>query len=150
MMLTRYFLCAISLSALISPTEVGAGDNVGSHRIERTTDCVAFVKKQRALAAENGEVMSRRDQKLILLDCRNGELEDHIAKQERILSALDEQIRQQNFRLEAQGRIIDDQGQELARVIWVNRKLVLRRETAEVEQAQILDEIEAYLVENSF
>lgn len=65
----------------------------------QVTDCVGFVREQRDLARENNIVMSRGDQRSLLHECRNGELEARIAEQELILASLDEQIRQYDLRL---------------------------------------------------
>lgn len=115
----------------------------------QVTDCVAFVKDQRTLAAENGVVMSRGDQKGLLIDCQNGELEARIAEQERILASLDEEIRQLGLQLDDQARILDEQGREIARVVSINNQLILRRQSAEARTMAALDRIERYLLENS-
>lgn len=112
-------------------------------------DCVAFVKDQRTLAAENGVLMSRGDQKGLLIDCQNGELEARIAEQERILASLDEEIRQLGLQLDDQARILDEQGREIARVVSINNQLILRRQSAEARTMAALDRIERYLLENS-
>lgn len=64
----------LALGAMLSADPALAEDRGGTMQLAsmtqaQVTDCVAFVKDQRALAAEHGIKMSRKDQKLMLLDC---------------------------------------------------------------------------------
>lgn len=113
----------------------------------QVTDCVAFVKEQRELASDVGIAMSRSEQKSLLHECNNGQLETRIAEQRAILAALDEQIQQLDLRLDEQARIIDAQGQELARIVAINGRLVIQRAAVQAEGQQYLDEAERILNE---
>ncbi len=71
-------------------------------------------------------------------DCRNGVLDAQIAEQEkviaeqvRILVALNEILSEQQMRIDEQGRILNDLGEELARIVSINGKLIVRRQQAE-------------------
>ncbi|SNZ20074.1 hypothetical protein [Cohaesibacter gelatinilyticus] len=139
---THLFVCTIFAFCLAFPIEAGAEDNAGSYRIEGTynrqvTDCVAFVKDQRTLATENGVVMSRRDQKSMLHQCRSGQLEARIAEQERILDALDDEIRLLDLRLDEQAQILDEQGRVLAKIIAINGQLIVRIQASKARIAAL-------------
>ncbi|SNZ20073.1 hypothetical protein SAMN06265368_3172 [Cohaesibacter gelatinilyticus] len=142
MILTRYFVCAISLYALIFPIEAGAEDNAGSYLIEGTynlqaTNCVAFVKDQRSLAAENGMVLSRAEQKNLLHQCRNSELEAIIAEQEHVLAALDEEIKAIQLEIDENGQIIDENGRAIAKIVAINGQLIIRKQLeAEIAETE--------------
>lgn len=107
----------------------------------QVTDCVGFVKEQRALAAETGIAMSRSEQKGLLLDCRNGDLEVRIAEQKRILAALDAEIQQIGLRIDENARIIDEQGRELAQIVAINGRLVIRIQETDARIAETDAEI---------
>ncbi|MBV1864922.1 MAG: hypothetical protein KUG74_10855 [Rhodobacteraceae bacterium] len=103
----------------------------------QVTDCVGFVREQRDLAQDTGIAMSRADQRSLLHECRNGELEARIAEQELILAALDEQIRQYDLRLDEQARIIDANNREIARIITINGQLIIRRTEVQADTAAV-------------
>ncbi len=94
----------------------------------QVTDCVAFVRDQRALAADNGVQMSRSEQKGLLLDCQNGQLDARIAEQERIIAELDAAIAKLNLRIDEQARILDANGRAIAQIIAINNQLIIRKQ----------------------
>lgn len=102
---------------------------------DQVTDCVGFVREQRDLAAENNIAMSRRDQITLLNQCESGILQERIAEQEAIIVDLNEQIAHLQIRVDENGRIIDEQGRELARLIAINGQLILRRQEVQAETA---------------
>ncbi len=91
--------------------------------------------------------MSRSEQKGLLLDCRNGNLEARIAEQEVILAALDERIRQFDLRLDEQARIIDANNQEIARIVAINGQLIIRRQEVQADTAAVNADTERMLLE---
>ena len=109
-------------------------------------DCVGFVKEQRNLQKEVGVIMSRTEQKSLLHECNNGQLEARIEEQRVILAALDEALQPLRLRVEKQ-RIVDEQGNELARILAINGRLVIQRAAVQAEGQQHLDEIERILNE---
>lgn len=111
----------------------------------QVTDCVGFVREQRDLARENNIEMSRADQRSLLHQCNRGELQERIAEQERIIAALNEQIEALHLRIDENGRLIDEQGRELARLISINGQLILRRQEVQADTAAMLDQAERIL-----
>ena len=93
----------------------------------QVTDCVAFVKGQRDLAKDNGIVMTRKDQKLMLLDCRGGQLDARIAEQNRIIAALDDELRKIKLRIDAKAQILDEHNRAIAQIISINGQWVIQR-----------------------
>ncbi|MEP5418804.1 MAG: hypothetical protein ABJP89_19580 [Lentilitoribacter sp.] len=114
---------------------------------ESVTDCVGFVREQRDLATETGISLSRADQKTLLHQCRNNELEAIIAQQNQILAALSGELAALNLSLDDQARILDDQGRELAHIVAINGQLVIRRQQLQLETAQLDADSEAKLAE---
>ncbi len=124
----------------------------------QVTDCVGFVREQRDLARENNIVMSRADQRSLLHQCNNHQLEARIAEQELILASFDERIRQYDLRLNEQGQIIDENNQVIAHIIAINGQWVIQRQletsiaaneaeaaASRVRQEQMLQEAERIL-----
>ena len=97
----------------------------------QVTDCVAFVKDQRALAAQNGTPMSRTAAMTMLGQCENGELEKIVAEQERIIAALREEIKTIQLEIDENGRIIAANGQAIAQIVAINGQLIIRRQALE-------------------
>lgn len=118
---------------------------------EQVTDCVAFVQDQRDLARENGIVLSRRDQKSLLIDCQGGQLQARLEAQKRILAALDAEIRQLDLRIDENARILDENGRAIAQIIAINGQWVIQRQlqsdiaASKTRQQQMLDEAERIL-----
>ena len=92
---------------------------------------------------------SRADKKERLKECRLGKLDARIAEQKRILAALNEILAEQQMQIDEQGRILNELDQEIARVVAINGKLLIRRQQAEANQVAILDRVERYILENS-
>lgn len=111
----------------------------------QVTDCVGFVREQRDLARENNIEMSRADQRSLLHQCNRGELQERIVEQERIIAALNDQIEALHLRIDENGRLIDEQGRELARLISINGQLILRRQEVQADTAAMLDQAERIL-----
>lgn len=94
---------------------------------EQVTDCVAFVKGQRDLAKENGIVMTRKDQKLMLLDCQGDQLDARIAEQNRVIAAFDEELRKIGLSVDGKGQIRDEHNRAIAQIISINGQWVIQR-----------------------
>jgi uncharacterized coiled-coil protein SlyX len=150
----NFRLLSLAGAFILTSTLIGAPALADTQRVSvqlagmtngQITDCVAFVREQRRLAAENGVTMSRRDQKTLLHDCNNGQLEARIAEQERILAALDAEIRQFDLELDEQAQILDHQGRVLAKIIAVNGQLIMRAQDADQRIAAKLQEAERIL-----
>ena len=89
--------------------------------------------------------MSRSEQKALLLDCQNGELEARIQAQRQILAALNVEIQKLDLRLDEQARILDANGQEIARIVAINSQLIIRIEETDQRIAAKLAEAERIL-----
>lgn len=128
-----------------TPVPVAATvDNTGA----QITDCVAYVRAERDAQKAKGIVMSRKDQKLLLLDCRGGILDKRLAEQKAILAALNTEIAEIDLRLDEQARVIDEQGRVLAQILTINGQLVLQYEQQEkrieeqlIEAQKIIDQL---------
>ncbi len=142
---------AIALSgALAGPLEAQEDNSTVvlaamDNRSGQVTDCVAFVREQRDLAAENDIAMSRRDQVALLNQCESGILQERIAEQERIITALNSEIAHLQLHVDEQGRVIDANNQEIARILAINGQLIIRRREVRAETAAMLDEAERIL-----
>lgn len=113
----------------------------------QVTDCVAYVKEERAAQKAKGIAMSRKDQKLLLLDCRGGILEARIEEQEAILADLgarmaEELTEKYGITLDADANVVDEYGKVLARIVAINGQLVLQRQLDEkiAEQEQTISD----------
>jgi len=128
-----------------TPVPVAATvDNTGA----QITDCVAYVRAERDAQKAKGIAMSRKDQKLLLLDCRGGILDKRLAEQKAILAALNTEIAEIDLRLDEQARVIDEQGRVLAQILTINGQLVLQYEQQEkrieeqlIEAQKIIDQL---------
>ena len=83
-------------------------------------------------------------------------MDNTIADQQRILTALNQILSEQQLRIDELGAIRDANGQELAQIVAINGKLLIRRQNAEIASAEArarsnaaLDEAERYILENS-
>jgi hypothetical protein len=111
--------------------------HLASATVSEQVNCVAFVKEQRDLAKETGISMSRRDQKKLLHQCNNGQLEVRIAEQEKIIAALRKRLAELDIILDEQARILDVQGRELARIVAINGQLIIQRKQLDNQIAEI-------------
>lgn len=124
---------------------------VANTTAEQVTDCVAFVKDQRKTAKQNGIAMSRKDQKLLLLECQGGQLQARIAEQKQILAELDEEIRHLDLRIDENARILDENGRAIAQIVAINGQWVIQRQlqsdiaASKDRQEQMLREAERIL-----
>ena len=110
----------------------------------QVTDCVAYVKAERAAQKAKGVAMSRRDQKTLLLQCESNELRDRIAEQNAILADIRARMAERltekyGITLDEDANVVDEFGKVLARVVAINGKLVLQRQLEEENDA-LLDE----------
>ncbi|SNZ20071.1 hypothetical protein [Cohaesibacter gelatinilyticus] len=101
----------------------------------QVTDCVAFVKQQRALAAEHGNPMSRTAAMAMLGQCENGELEKIIAEQQRVIAALRNEIKAIQLEIVENGQIIDANGRAIAKIVAINGQLIIRKQELDTEIA---------------
>lgn len=142
---------ALMLGGAMAGEPALADDQRPSMQLANSTiaqvDCVAFAREQRDLARENGVEMSRRDQKLLLLDCRNGNIHARIAEQQRIIAELDASIAHLNLRIDEQARILDANGQAIAQIVAINNELVIRAQKSEDWIASLDADTEAKLAE---
>ncbi len=121
-------LGALSVDPALAEDRKGADVHLAAATTtEQVTDCVAFVKGQRDLAKENDIPMSRKDQKTLLHQCNNGQLEVRIAEQNRIIVALDEEIRKLNLRIDKNAQILDEHNRAIAQIISINGQWVIQR-----------------------
>ena len=110
----------------------------------QVTDCVAYVRAELDAQKAKGIAMSRKDQKLLLLDCRGGNLDTRIAEQEAILADIRARMAERltekyGITLDEDANVVDEFGKVLARVVAINGKLVLQRQLEEENEA-LLDE----------
>lgn len=131
-----------------------------SRQAETATDCVAFVKEQRDAAKDVGMSLSRKEQKLLLLDCRGGKLESRIAEQEKVIAALNANIAAINLEIDENNQIIDADGRAIGQIIAIKDQWVIqsnlneqietdqaRTETAQAETQSIQNERKAIQAE---
>lgn len=104
---------------------------------EQVTDCVAYAQERKALAKQNGQTLSRKQLKSLLLECHGKQLRAHVDKQRKIIAFLDKQIESYKLKIDENGVILDQQGQELARIVTINGKLVLQRQALDQKLADI-------------
>ena len=133
---------ALAENQKIDPIVTGAVGSV-SHQV----DCKVLARNHDGTGKEKLKVYS---------DCRDGvlqaetaELENELAKQKHILAALNKMLADQQIRIDEQGRILNELGEELARVVSINGKLIIRRQQAHARSEAALDEAERYILENS-
>lgn len=137
---------AVSALTLAASLEAGAqsAETNNSLVMQQATftleqvDCVAHVKNERDIRAEAGEPMSRREQKVMLLECRNANTDALIAQQETLIAqqraqiaALEATITQNRMRLDANGQILDEYDRVIAELVLVGDQLALQRRTNE-------------------
>ena len=122
--------------------------------VSQQVDCKLLARNHEGTGKEKMKVYS---------DCRNGVLQSEnealdvrITEQQRIIAALNQILSEQQLRIDELGAIRDANGQELARIVAINGKLLIRRQNAEIASAEArarsnaaLDEAERYILENS-
>lgn len=108
-------------------------------------NCGVFVKEQRELAKENEITMTRNDVITLLADCMGGKMQERIAEQERILAALDQEIREIGLSIDEKLQILDAKKRVLAKVIAVNGKLIIRAQELDQEIASALQKADEIL-----
>jgi hypothetical protein len=111
--------------------------------VSQQVDCKLLARNHQGTGPEKRKVFN---------DFRNGVLDDTIANQEaviaeqqRVLAALNERLAELNLRIDENARILDEQNQELARIVAINGQLVIQIEQTDQQIAQKLQEAERIL-----
>lgn len=139
----RSALAALGMSAaLVAPEGAAQAADKSPEPVQITAtvkgdvDCVVYAE---------AKSKTPQEQEDLFFECEGQKSQAELAEAKAILAALQDRLKALDMRIDAQGRIMDGQERELARLVQIEGQLYVRLNQVDKEFLVKLDEFEAYL-----